>query len=325
MQDNLEFARKVIETEIQGLHRVSQNLDQNFNLAVELVYSCKGKMIFTGMGKSGIIAKKCASTFSSTGTPSVFLHPADALHGDMGIISPEDVVLAISYGGESPELMSILKYCRRRDIPIISISGKMASSLATHSNVVLDASVESEACPLGLAPTTSSTATLAIGDALAMCVLKRRGFSDLDFAERHPSGSLGYRLLTKVGDVMHSGEALPFVRLDSSLEEVLGVMTSQDVRGVAGVLEDESLVGVITDGDIRRFIKEKPSSLENVTARELMSKAPQSIDEDVLAEEALLKMEQKRIQMLFVKSADPSFQKPIGIIALQDLLRLNLR
>ncbi len=327
MSNWIEYARSVIRVEVDGLLKVSETLDQSFEIALDLIHSCNGKLIFTGIGKSGHIAQKCASTFSSTGTPSLFLHPAEALHGDLGIVVPGDLVIAISYGGESPELMSILKYCRRKDIRIIAITGKRESSLGKHSDVTLDVSVASEACPLGLAPTASSTATLALGDALAMCVLKKKGFTDKDFAERHPAGSLGFRLLTKVKDIMHSGGALPLVQEQTPLSEVLTIMTAREVRGAAGVLDASSnLIGAITDGDIRRFFEKNSSEGKFVFAKDIMSIRPTVIDESELAERALLLMENKKIQMLFVKkSGADDYSKPIGILGIQDLLNAKVR
>lgn len=326
MQDAIEFAREVIDIEIQGMLQVAQRLDQSFLDCLELIMSCSGKVIFTGIGKSGHIARKLASTFSSTGTPSIFLHPAEALHGDMGLVAEKDLVIAISYGGESPELMSILKFCSRKNIPLVAITGKMTSSLAQHSQYLLNVSIDQEACPLGLAPTASSTATLALGDALAMCVLRKRGFTDRDFAERHPSGSLGARLLTRVKDIMHGEEAVPLVYADSSLSEVLSAMTRREVRGAAGVLDHSSkMIGVITDGDIRRHF-EKSAQRFDVTAKDIMTSSPQSICEDELAEVALKLMEQTRTQMLFVrKKGEATLTKPVGILGIQDLLRAKIK
>lgn len=317
----IEFAKNVIEVEVNGLKRVSNNIGSSFVDAVDLVLSCTGKLIFTGIGKSGHVGKKISSTFSSTGTPSIFLHPAEAMHGDLGLITKNDVVIAISYGGESSELMGILRFCKRVGVPVIGMTGKMNSSLGEHADVVLDVSIELEACPLGLAPTASSTATLALGDSLAMCVLRSKGFTDRDFAERHPSGSLGARLLTRVKDVMHSGEALPLVQRDTTLKEILSVMTKREVRGAAGVIDaNDELVGVITDGDIRRYF-ERGNDDFSVRASDMMTGFPHWIFDTELAEKALHVMESKKVQMLF--ALNPNTKKLSGIVGIQDLIRFN--
>jgi KpsF/GutQ family protein len=322
----LQQGLKVIEVEAAAILALKERLNSDFEKAVTLIKDCKGKLVLTGMGKSGQIARKLASTFSSTGTPAVFLHPAESSHGDLGVIAPQDVVVALSYGGESPEFSGILRFVARKGIPLIAMTGKPGSTLAKAAQIVLDVSVSEEACPLNLAPTASSTATLAMGDAVAMGVMAEKGFSSEEFAEFHPGGSLGYRLLTQVRDVMHGGEALPTVTLDTPVRQVFSIMTHKDVRGAAGIVDDKGdLVGVITDGDIRRRLEKSSDPLTGV-AKELMTTNPRTIDANELAEKALFMMEQFRIQMVFVldkESAQP--KKPVGILHIQDLLRAKVR
>lgn len=323
---DLEEAGRVLDIEARAIDHLRSRLGDAFVKAVEILVACEGKVVIAGMGKSGHVGRKIASTMSSTGTPAVFMHPAESSHGDMGMIGPRDVIIAISYGGETPELQDVLKFSARKGLQLIAITGKPGSTLGRAASVILDVNVETEACPLGLAPTASSTATLALGDALAMCLLKRRGFKEEDFAEYHPGGSLGRRLLTRVEDVMHTGDALPVVGLEMGMREVLALMTKKEVRGVAGVADAVgSLVGVITDGDIRRSLDKNHNPLED-KAKDLMSKNPKTVDASELAEKALFMMEQFSIQSLFVvRRASPQPQKPIGLLHLQDLLRAKLR
>lgn len=326
MNKDIEEANRVLDIESRAILSLKNRLGEPLTKALDLLERSAGKVIVAGIGKSGHIGRKIASTLSSTGTPAVFLHPAESSHGDLGIISSKDVIIAISNGGETPELKDVLNFAARKGIPVIAMTGKPESTLAKMSDVVLDVSVSEEACPLGLAPTASSTATLALGDALAMCLLKRRGFKEEDFAEFHPGGKLGRRLLTRVEDVMHAGEGFPVVKVDTSMREVVALMTKKDVRGVAGVADDaDNLIGVITDGDLRRALERSHNPLDGV-AGEIMSRNPKTVDASELAEKALFVMEQFSIQTLFVvrrSSAQP--KKPVGLLHLQDLLRAKLR
>ncbi len=321
----VEEARRVLRIEAQAILDAVEKLGPNFTKAVELVLGCKGKVIVTGMGKSGLVGRKISSTLSSTGTQSVFLHPAESSHGDLGVIGENDVIVAISYSGEAAELSAILNFASRRNIPLIGMTGVVDSTLG-RAGVALDIAVKEEACPLGLAPTASSTVTLALGDALAMAVLRKRGFRREDFAEYHPSGRLGRKLLTRVRDLMHVGQALPLVEKSETMTKVLSLMTSKEVRGVAGVVDtDHTLVGIITDGDIRRRL-EKNNKPFTETADEIMSRNPKTIDANEFAERALFVMEQFQIQTLFVidkASAEP--KRPVGLLHLQDLLKANIR
>ncbi|MEK2644425.1 KpsF/GutQ family sugar-phosphate isomerase [Bdellovibrio sp. BCCA] len=317
---------RVLEVEAQAIMGLRERIGAEFEQAVKMIKECQGKLVLTGMGKSGQIARKLASTFSSTGTPAVFLHPAESSHGDLGLVESDDVVMALSYGGESPEFSGILRFVARKGIPLIAITGKPGSSLAKAAQVTLNVHVSEEACPLGLAPTASSTATLAMGDAVAMAVMAEKGFSSEDFAEFHPGGSLGYRLLTRVKDVMHTGDALPTVGLEAPIRQVFSIMTHKDVRGAAGIVDNNGdLVGVITDGQIRRRLEKSDDPLTGV-AKDLMTTNPRTVDVNELAEKALFVMEQFQINMLFVLDKESSQpKKPVGILHVQDLLRARVR
>ena len=321
----IEEARRVLRIEAQAILDLAEKINANFKTAVDLIINCKGKLIVTGVGKSGLIGRKIASTFSSTGTPALFLHPTESSHGDLGVITNQDLILAISYSGEAEELIPIVDFASRRNIPIITISGKPESTVG-RVGILLNVAVKEEACSLGLAPTSSSTATLAMGDALAMAVLKVRGFGREDFAEYHPAGVLGRRLFTRVKDVMHGEKTLPLVKKTDDVSKAVALMTSADVRGVAGVIDDKGqLCGCITDGDLRRRLEKNKNPLTEAV-EDLMSIAPKTIDGHELAEKALFIMEQFRIQTLFVvdkAAANPL--RPVGLIHLQDLLRAKLR
>ena len=322
----VDQATHVLEVEAQSILSLKSKIGAEFVKAVEAIKNLKGKLIITGMGKSGQIARKLSSTFSSTGTSAVFLHPSESSHGDLGVIGSDDVILAISYGGETSELVHVLNFAARKSLVLIAMTGNLKSSLAKAAQIVLDVQVSREACPLGLAPTASSTATLAMGDALAMSVLAEKGFQPEDFAEIHPGGSLGFKLLTRVKDIMHSGDALPVVKTDTPFKEVLSIMTHKDVRGSAGVVNPQGeLVGVITDGDIRRCLEKNKDPLSGC-AQDIMSLNPRTIDANELAEKALFLMEQFRIQMLFVldKAAEKT-KAPVGILIFQDLIHAKIR
>lgn len=325
MSDVIKTAQQTLKIEADSILSLIPRIGEQFEQAVGLILSCQGKLIFTGIGKSGQVARKLASTFASTGTPSIFLHPAESSHGDLGVIGNDDLVVALSYGGEAVEMNSILTFATRRGIPVIALTGKAQSTVAQAAQIILDVSVEKEACPLNLAPTSSSTATLAMGDALAMSVLYKRGFKSENFAELHPAGSLGAKLM-RVKEVMQTGSALPFVQKETTIKEVVTAMTHQSVRGAAGVLDEQGqLCGVITDGDIRRLL-EKDENPFAKKAQDVMSKSPRTIDAGELAEKALFLMEQFRIQMLIVldqKSATPL--KPVGMLIYQDLLSTKIR
>jgi arabinose-5-phosphate isomerase len=316
----------VLEIEARAILELKDKLNGALSKALDELASCKGKVIITGMGKSGIIARKIAATFSSTGTPAIYVHPGESSHGDLGMISKHDVVIAISYSGETAELAHLISYTARKDIALIGMTGKPSSLLGQSARVVLDISVKEEACPIGLAPTASTTATLAMGDVLAVCLMKRKGFKPEDFAEFHPSGSLGARLLTRVKDVMHSGEAFAVVKVNDDMRSVISKMTAKDVRGVAAVVDESGhLVGSITDGDLRRRLDKSQNPLQD-KAQDLMSKNPKTIDKSEMAEKAVFVMEQFSVQSLFVvDKSGSSGTKPIGILHFQDLLKSKVR
>ncbi len=319
-------AIRVLKMEAEGVLSLIDRIDESFEKSVEMILNCKGKIVVTGMGKSGQIGRKISSTMSSTGTSSVFMHPAESVHGDLGVISNQDLVIAISNSGESLELDYVVKYVVRKGISLIAMTGNPESTLGRSSDVVLNIGVEKEACSLGLAPTTSSTATLAMGDALAMTVLKAKGFQESDYAEFHPGGSLGRRLLTHVQDVMHSKRALPLVPLGTPMREVFSLMTSKEVRGVAGVVDAQGdLIGIVTDGDVRRLLDKKENSFD-CKVEEIMGRNPKTIDVLEMAEKALFMMEQFKILLLFVvdgKSSQP--RSPVGILHLHDLIDSKIR
>lgn len=315
-------AKRVLNVEAEAIQSLQKNINADFVRAIELLFNCKGKIIVSGMGKSGQIARKISSTLSSTGSPSVYLHPAESSHGDLGIISHDDLVIAISYGGESSELSDLVSFTARKGIPLIGITGNSKSTLAKASTVLVNVNVPIEACPLGLAPTSSTTATLAMGDALAMSLLKLRGFKEADFAELHPGGKLGRKLITRVRDLMHTGKDLPLISENMPIREALPVMAS-GVRGVVGVTNSSGfLCGVLTDGDIRRQLTKGNPLDESV--KNLMGKTPKTISEDELAEKALYKMEELSIQCLFVVESSSAGLKPLGIIHFQDILKAKI-
>ena len=318
-KDLLEFASEVIEEEIKGLKKLLSSLDKNFLKAIEILKECKGKVILTGIGKSGHIARKISSTLSSTGTPSVFLHPAEALHGDMGLLDSKDTLIAISNSGESTEVLYVLQYAKALNIPVIGITGNERSSLAKYSDVVLKIPVDKEACPFNLAPTVSSTVTLALGDAIAITLMRLRGFSQEDFAKRHPAGALG-RKLKLVKDLYHTGEEVPIVKEDTPMKEAIIEMTTKGFGATAVVDEEGKLVGIITDGDLRRFVN-RGGSFENTRAKDVMTRNPKTIKPDELALKALRKMEDHNITVLIVVNEE---RKPIGIIHMHDILKAEL-
>jgi len=305
--------------EAQAILDLAERIDYHFERAVDLLYHCKGRAVLTGMGKSGLVGRKIASTFASTGTPSFFLHPAEGLNGDFGMLTREDVVIAISNSGETRELIEILPFLKRCGNRLISMTGNENSTLARSGDASINVGVKEEACPLGLAPTASTTATLAMGDALAVTVMVKRGFKKEDFALLHPGGALGKRLLLKVGDLMHQGKALPRVKEKTLMKEAIVEITSKRL-GVTGVCDAEGrLVGVITDGDLRRAL-ERFTDLLNREAQEVMTRNPKWIEKDALAAKAVQRMEEFSITSLFVFE-DGSSRIPLGLIHLHDLLK----
>jgi len=317
----LERAKRVLLIEAEAVRTLAERLGEDFLRALEILKNCSGKVVVTGMGKSGLVCQKVAATFASTGTPAFFLHPAEGLHGDLGMVSRGDVVLALSNSGETEEILELLPYFRRFSLPLIAMVGRKESTLAKNADVVLDVSVKEEACPYNLVPTASTTAMLAMGDALALALLEERGFKPEDFALRHPAGSLGKKLLLRVADLMHTGEQIPIVSPDASMKEVILEMSSK-MLGHTAVVEEGKLVGVISDGDLRRAMERFPDVFER-TAREIMTPHPKTIHPEALAGEALAKMEKHSITSLLVCD-DPENQHLTGIIHLHDLLKAGV-
>ncbi len=318
----IEEAKRVLRVEAKSILELSERIDESFLKAVELIYNCKGKVVLMGMGKSGLVGRKIASTFASTGTPSFFLHPAEGMNGDFGMLNKEDIVIAISNSGETRELLEVLPLIKRFGNQLIVLTGNEHSTLAKAGNIFLNIHVKEEACPLGLAPTASTTATLALGDALAVALMVKRGFREEDFAILHPGGTLGKRLLLKVEDLMHTGEAFPMVSEKTLMREAIFEITSKRL-GVTGVRNEEGyLVGVITDGDLRRAL-ERFEDLLNRPASEVMTRNPKWILRDALASEAVKRMEEYSITSLFVFD-HPNDRRPVGIIHLHDLLKAGV-
>jgi len=318
----IKRAKQVLQIEAKAIERLIGRINEQFVQAVELILACEGKVVVTGVGKSGIIGQKIASTLASTGTPSFFLHSTEGSHGDLGMLGKKDIVVAISNSGETDELSQILPLIKRYGNKLIALTGKVKSTLARAGDVVLDVSVEEEACPLGLAPTASTTATLAMGDALAVALLEKRGFKKDDFAILHPGGKLGKQLLLKVRDLMHAGDELPMVYEEALMKGALVEITSKRL-GVTGVMNKRhELVGVITDGDLRRALERHTDLLER-TAGEIMTQNPKRIEADILAAQAVQRMEEHAITSLFV--FDKVGEKtPRGIIHLHDLLKAGV-
>ena len=299
---------------------LADRIGSTFETACQMMLDTKGRVIVTGMGKSGHIGNKIAATFASTGTPSYFVHPAEASHGDIGMITGDDIVLALSNSGNTAEITTLLPVLKRKGIKLITLTGNKSSQLALAADANIDASVNEEACPLGLAPTSSTTVTLILGDALAMALLEARGFTRDDFAMSHPGGSLGRRLLVKVKDVMHSGTEIPSVRLDSSLSAALAVMSEKGFGMTTVVDENSDLVGVFTDGDLRRTI-DAGKNIQQLKISEIILPSYKSISENVLAAEAVKLMEESNIYVLIVKN---KAGEVVGLVKMHDLLKAKV-
>jgi arabinose-5-phosphate isomerase len=314
-------ARTVIATEAAAIRALEPRIGPEFVEACRLILGCQGRLVVTGMGKSGHIGRKLAATLASTGTPSFYVHPGEASHGDLGMIQPQDMVLALSNSGETDEVLFILPVIKRQGIPLIAITGNPRSSLAAQADVHLDAGISAEACPLGLAPTASTTAALVMGDALAIALLEARGFTSEDFARSHPAGSLGRRLLLHIGDVMHTGEGIPAVGPDASLTEALVEMTRKHLGMTAVIDAERRLLGVFTDGDLRRALDDDGVDLRSARVAELMTRHPKSIGADKLAIEAAQLMEKHQIHALLV--VDEAL-RVVGALNIHDLLRARV-
>ena len=317
----LQRAKTVLEIEARGITSMIDRLDDNFARAIELLHGCRGKVVVTGTGKSGLIGRKISATLASTGTPSFFLHSGDAEHGDIGVVMKGDLILAVSNSGDTDEILKLLPHFKRHEFKLIVMTGKPDSTLAQAGDVVLDVGVAEEACPLGLAPTASTTAALAMGDALAVVLLEKRGFKEEDFAMRHPGGILGRKLLLLVEDLMHRGDQLPLVNQDAPMKEALFEITSKRL-GVTGVVDGHgSLVGVITDGDLRRGLESK-GDIFKLKAKDMMTRHPKTVAAQTLAAEAVAVMEQYPITSLFV--LEDGSRTPLGVIHLHDLVKAGI-
>ena len=316
---DLTLARKVLQTEAAAVLALADRLDERFAKAVRLVVECKGRVILTGMGKSGIVCRKIAATFSSTGTPAFFLHPAEALHGDLGVIRNEDVVIALSYSGENEELVRILETLKRLGTSLIAVTSDGGSTLAQAADVALDCRVSEEACPMNLVPTASTTAMLALGDALAMTVLVEKGFQPDDFANLHPGGKLGKKLM-RVEQLMAQGEQVPLVRKDTAMPDVVYEMSRKGLGMTCVVDGDRALLGIITDGDIRRKMAAARNVLE-LAAADVMTPHPVVINRSTLAAQALNILEQRKITSIVVIDAERRVE---GVVHLHDLWRTGM-
>ena len=316
-QTDIASAKRTIDREVEALRMMENQFDENLTKALDMIQETKGRIIVTGMGKSGHIARKIAATLASTGTPSFFVHPAEASHGDLGMVTNDDKIIAISNGGESRELSDILLYAKRYGIPLIAITKNPESTLGKAGDIVLKLPDDGEACPLGLAPTSSTTATLVLGDVLAIALMERKGFTKTDYKQRHPGGKLG-AILKKVSDLMHKGDDMPIVNEDTSMQEALLVMTSKMLGCVGIVDNDGKLVGIITDGDLRRWLT---SDVLNKKVSDVMTKNPKVVSPDILAAEALNIMNNtgRGITQLFAVQDG----KPVGIIHIHDCLRIG--
>lgn len=320
MEQMLEQARNVLRVEAKSILELIPRIDEHFSAAVTMILECPGRVVITGMGKSGIIGRKMAATFASTGTPSFYLHPAEGIHGDLGMVTEGDVVIALSNSGETGEVLHILPSLRRIGARLIAMVGNADSSLAKNSDITLDVGVAQEACPLGLAPTSSTTAALAYGDALALALLSQRNFTASQFAVFHPGGSLGRKLLLTVADIMHSGDDNPVVNGTMKVQDALFVITDKGLGAVSVVNDDGIMIGVLTDGDIRRGLSKGVDFLERPVT-ELMTKAPKTITKDKLAAQALHLMESNRPKPITVLPVLDDEQHVIGLLHMTDLVR----
>jgi arabinose-5-phosphate isomerase len=317
---SLETARRVLQIEAQAIQDVLARLDKAFERAVDLLFACKGRVVVTGMGKSGLVARKISATFSSTGTPSFFLHPAEALHGDLGMLARGDALLAVSYSGETEEIIALLEALKRLEIQMVTLTGRVRSTLAETSDVTVDVSVKEEACSLNLAPTASTTVAMAVGDALAVSLLERRDFRHDDFAALHPAGRLGKKLL-RVEHLMHAGDALPRVALDTRMPDAFHEMSKKGLGMTTVLHPDGRLAGIITDGDLRRLMVKQGGATLEMNAGACMTRSVQTIGPHVLASEALNLMERRKITSIVV--VDES-EGVLGVVHLHDLWTLEL-
>jgi arabinose-5-phosphate isomerase len=320
MDSSIENGKLVVRIEAEAITALEQHIDENFSKAVEMLFNAKGRVVITGMGKSGIIARKISATMNSTGTPSLFLHPSDALHGDLGVVAPEDVVICISKSGDTEEINKLLPMLKQIGVRIIALLGNSNSILARQCDIVLDTGVKEEACPHDLAPTSSTTAALVMGDALAITLLQKRDFTKEDFAFFHPGGNLGKQLFLKVESLMVSGKDIPIVQESVSLSDAIVEISSKRLGATCVVDGNGLLLGIITDGDLRRLLQHT-TNIANLTAGQVMTKNPKTIQPSLLAARALAMMETYKITQFVVLDAN---RKPVGILHLHDLVEAGL-
>lgn len=319
--NTLDIAKKVLKTEAEAISGLIEKLNSDFEKAVDIIYQCKGRVVVTGMGKSGLVGKKIAATLASTGTPAFFLHPAEAIHGDLGMVTSDDVVIAISNSGETNELVSLIPFLKRFDVGLITMTGNPDSAISATADLNLDVSVREEACPFGVVPTASTTAAMAMGDAIAVALLIKRGYREEDFAFLHPGGSLGKKLFVKVKDLMHSGNALPVVPPSISMIKAVMEISSKRLGLTIVADDDQKILGIVTDGDVRRGIERWDKTLFDMKAEDVMSRNPKTISEDELAAKALSIMENHSITALVVPDEEGRAK---GIIHLHDILKQGI-
>jgi arabinose-5-phosphate isomerase len=319
--NSVDVARKVLKTEAEAVLGLIKKLNSDFEKAVDIIYSSKGRVVVTGMGKSGLVGKKIAATLASTGTPAFFLHPAEASHGDLGMVTERDIIIAISNSGETAELVGLIPFLKRFGIKLISMTGNPRSTIAKASDITLDISVKEEACPMGIVPTASTTATMAMGDAVAVALLMKRGLAEKDFAFFHPGGSIGKKFFIKVRDLMHTGDRLPTVSLDTPMSKAVIEMSSKRLGHTIVLDKNGRISGIMTDGDVRRGLEKWGGKLFDLTAKEIMTKNPKTISSEELAAKALAVMEGSSITALIV-SDEEGF--PTGVIHLHDILKQGI-
>ena len=321
MENIIDIAKKVLKIEADAVAALAEKIDSTFEKAIDIIFKSKGRVVVTGMGKSGLVGKKIAATLASTGTPAFFMHPAEASHGDLGMVTSDDVIIAISNSGETAELSGLIPFLKRFNVGLIAMTGNLNSTLAKSADVHLDVSVKEEACPLGVVPTASTTAALAMGDAIAVALLVKRGLKQEDFAFFHPGGNLGKKLFIKVKDLMHTGDALPFVSPETEMIKAVVEISSKRLGGAIVRDAGKKIFGVLTDGDIRRGIEKWGKEFFDMKAGEVMTKNPKTISEDELAVKALSIMETHSITSLAVPDSDG---KAIGVIHLHDILKQGI-
>lgn len=321
MENLIEIARKVLSIEAKSIEELKERINYDFLKAVNIIHSSKGRVVVTGMGKSGLIGRKIAATLASTGTPSFFMHPAEASHGDLGMVTEDDIIIAISYSGETEEVLKLIPFLKYFNVKIIALTGNPQSTLAKQADAVLDVSVKQEACPFGYIPTASTTAALAMGDALAVALIMLNGFKKEDFAVLHPGGSLGKKMLTKVRDLMHVGEELPVAEPDTLMLDAILEISSKRLGVVVIIDEDRKILGIITDGDVRRGVQKWGKELFELKASQIMTVNPKTISEDELAAVALSVMRKYSITSLVVPDSDGTLK---GLIHIHDILKKGI-